>query len=43
MTDDQINKTELPDKKKSYWLLTAHGGSEGLSGNAETLVFSETP
>jgi len=29
--------------KKSYWLLTAHGGSEGLSGKAEILVFSETP
>jgi hypothetical protein len=33
----------LPGKKKSEWLLTAHGGSEGLSGKAETLEFSESP
>jgi hypothetical protein len=47
MTDDQTNKTDLdsnaPRKKKSEWLLTAHGGSEGLSGKAETLEFSESP
>ena len=33
----------LPGKKKSEWLLTAQWGSEGLSGKAETLEFSEAP